>query len=73
MNLVLWESRPVPYKEGELFTAIVTAHNDKQLIAQCTTLEFAEHIAFLHNEWVHRDRSDPNHAAVAAPMGEKEE
>ena len=49
MELDKWEASPVPNPWGELFNAIITGHAGTQLIAQCTTMEFAEHIVDLHN------------------------
>ena len=49
MELDKWTAQAVPNPWGELFNAIITGHAGTQLIAQCTTLEFAEHIVDLHN------------------------
>lgn len=49
MELDKWTASSVPNPRGELFNAIITGHAGRQLIAQCTTLEFAEHIVDLHN------------------------
>lgn len=46
-----WKSESIPHEDGYLFEAIVTARDGKQLIAQCTTLDFAKDIEDKHNRF----------------------
>ena len=49
MELEKWTASPVPSRGDELFNAIITARDGRQLISQCTTIEVADHIVGLHN------------------------
>lgn len=46
-----WKYEQVPHSDDDLFVAIVTAFDGKQLIAQCTTLDFAKDIEDKHNRF----------------------
>jgi hypothetical protein len=46
-----WKAESIPHGDADLFVAIVTNQDGKQLIAQCTTLDFAKEIEDTHNRF----------------------
>lgn len=59
-EIVMWEVHPIPNRQDEdIFCAIITANDGKQLVAQCTSIESAEHIVSMHNDFVRTSAGGP--------------